>query len=241
MAIETRSESSLIGNAHNSYTPCQVYYQILDDGSTPDSIYGIDLKYPPNAREGKYTRISILSTRVFRKDSLGGIALCSNKKGYLELCDGVATSQRMIITYDNVQQSQHSVSIDFYTKAQYEQEALNGELYLMVRNSIHAGDTPVPLKGIHVGVMRVAPMCATLIQPPLVSDGPNGVLPAQLATVMNALPLISRYAFDIYLENLALNKTMASKSPQNDLHTWFSGLAGIDALGPQLAACFLRS
>lgn len=240
MTSEIRRGPDLTGTARNSYTPCQIYYEILDDGHTPDSIYGIDLKYPPNPSEGKYTRISILSTRVFRSDSLGGVSFCSNKKGYIDLGYGteVRTSQRMIITYDNVQQTQESVSIDFYTKSTPEHEALNGELYIMVRNFIHAGDTPVTVAEIKVGVMRVAPMCAALIKPLSVSEGQNGLLPEQLATVMNSLPLISRHAFDIYLENLALNRS-ASTSPRQDLQTWFSGLAGIDTLGPQLAACFL--
>lgn len=226
----------------NSYTPCQIHYEILDDGHTPDSIYGIDLKYPPQPSEGKFTRISILSTRVFRRASLGGVAFCSNKKGYIALGDGtrVRTSQRMIITYDNVQQARESVSIDFYTKPQPEQEALNGELCIMVRNFIHAGDTPVLVAGIKVGTMCVAPMCAALTQPLSASEGQNGLLPEQLSIVMDALPLISRYAFDIYLENLALNRN-ASTPQSQDLQTWFAGLAGIDALGPQLAACFLDS
>jgi len=224
-----------------NYAPCAITYSIIDDGHTPDTIKGINLNpMPPNLVNGEKTTITVLSTMCSGANESSTIGYVTNKKGNMNLGNEqdevLRRCQRMIFTFQGAELHQQSLSIDFYSKEQKANQPLLGELSMMVRNSIHAGESPVIVSKEQSVNLFVGPGTSILKQPLQLNSGTNSISAAQLKLIQGSLDLIYDSAFDLYLENLKLNQ---NPQKDNSTVTWFDGLTTLNTLAPKLLNRFL--
>jgi len=224
----------------NEFFPCTITYAIIDDGHTPDAIKGINIApMPPNKVDGEKTQITVLSTLVTNSNHSGALGYVSCKKGNLNLVKSgkkLIKSHRMIFSMQGTLMPQQTVSIDFYTVPQTAKEPLNGILKMMVRNGIHGGESPVALEKEQSIDILATPGAAVLTQPLLAVQGANGISEEQLKMVHKGYGVISQFAFEIYLENIALN---ADFQVENPAQTWFNGIEALSRMAPHLLSQFL--